>query len=331
MDDRPPKAPAWWRTAGLTAFQVACVGYVAHGLWRERAELSHALSLSLAALVVLGVLHVVAHAQRTLEFTYMLRRLGVREPFGDGFWLTAAGYLLNHLPLNAGLIMRAALLKQDHALPYTSYISLTMVNALVNVAVGALIGLVAAGSGWLGALSGAPALALFAALAAASIAPLCLPGRFAPRGRGFVARRLRLLLDGLVLIRGNGSGLALLALLAVSRLLSTSARLWICFGALGASISLSGAALLGWGSVLFTLINITPGNLGLRELALSVVAAQLGSSQVIGMAATSMDRVVLLAYIVLVGIPGMYRIRRRGLFRTARAPESADQPAADVR
>ena len=165
MDDRPPKARARWRATVLTVLQVACVAYVAWSLWRERSELSHALGLSLSALILLFVLHGVAHAQRTLEFTYMLRRLGVNEPFGDGFWLTAAGYLLNHLPLNAGLVMRAALLKQDHALPYTSYISLTMVNALVNVAVGALVGLVAIGSGWLGERTD-PRLLLFLTLLA---------------------------------------------------------------------------------------------------------------------------------------------------------------------
>lgn len=326
MVDRPSKAPARWRAAALTAFQVACVGYVAQALWRERAELSHALSLSVSALVLLMLLHGVAHAQRTLEFTYMLRRLQVQEPFVDGFWLTAAGYLLNHLPLNAGLVMRAALLKQDHGLPYTSYVSLTMVNALVNVAVGALVGLAAAGVGWLGERSDPRLLVFLSVLACGSLLSLCLPRTWAPTGRGFIARRLRTLLDGLVLIRGNGGGLALLALLAVSRLASSSARIWICFGALKASISLSGVVLLGWGSVLFSLVNITPGNLGLRELALSVVAAELGSSQFIGMAATSMDRVVLLAYILLVGVPGMYRIRRRGLFRTWRA-----QPAESGR
>jgi uncharacterized membrane protein YbhN (UPF0104 family) len=315
MDDRPSKARARWRTAALTLFQVACVAYVARSLWRDRAELSHALDLSWPAFLVLAALLILAHVQRTLEFTYMLRRLGVVEPFVDGFWLTSAGYLLNHLPFNAGLIMRAALLKQDHALPYTSYISLTMVSALVNVGVGALIGLVAAGTGHLGPREAMIPLVVFSAIAAASIGLVCLPRSFAPSGGGFVARRLRTLIEGLILIRGNGVGILLLAVLAVTRLAGAAARLWICFGALGASISWVGAALLGWGSVLFTLVNVTPGNLGLREMVLSLVAGELGSTHTIGMAAASMDRVVLLAYIVIVGVPGLYVIRGRGLFK----------------
>jgi uncharacterized membrane protein YbhN (UPF0104 family) len=333
MDERPSKTRARWRTAALAVLQVACVAYVVHSLWGGRAELGRALDLSVAALAGLSLLMLLAHLQRTLEFTYMLRRLGVNEPFWDGFLLTGAGYLLNHLPFNAGLVMRAALLKRDHALPYTSYVSLTLVNALINVAVGALVGLVAAGLSGRGGTS--LPLLVFGGVVASSSLLLWLPRSWAPRTGGFVARRLRTLLDGVVLIRGNGLGIALLALLALARIAGVALRLWVCFGALGATITPLGAVLLGWGSVLFTLVNVTPGNLGLRELVLSFAAAELGSTRTIGMAATSMDRVVLLAYIVAVGVPGLYSLRRRrslsaspasGAARSAAPASSVDAP-----
>jgi uncharacterized membrane protein YbhN (UPF0104 family) len=327
----PPSIPRpWWRTLALTAFQVACVAYVARSLYLDRAELSRALDVSVGAIIGVTALMFVAHVQRTLEFTYMLRQLGVREPFMEGFWLTAAGYLLNHLPLNAGLVMRAALLKQDHALPYTSYLALTAVNALVNVAVGALIGLgVTAAGGWEGQRAGW-ALAAFGAISAAAIALICMPRSLAPRGDGFLASRSRVLLAGVASIRGNGLGLLLLAFLALTRLAGAGARLWICFGALGGSISWLGAALLGWASVLFTLVNVTPGNLGLREMVLSLFAGELGSTHTLGMAAASIERVVLLAYIVVLGIPGLLSVRRRALRgdQRPRAEPRAERPAA---
>src|SRR5262245_29263250 len=83
---------------------VGSVFYVGRVLWEQRGELMHAFELSPIALAVLFLLMGVSHAQRTYEFTYMLRRLGVHEPFVDGFWLTGAGFLLNHLPLNVGLV-----------------------------------------------------------------------------------------------------------------------------------------------------------------------------------------------------------------------------------
>jgi len=312
MDQRPASARDRWRTAALALLQLACVAYVAHALWLERATLSRALDLSAAALLLLIVLMTLAHLQRSLEFTYMLRRLGVRERFWSGFLLTGAGYLLNHLPLNAGFVMRAALLKRDHALPYTSYLGLTLVNALINVATGATIGLVAAGVRVLRDDAALLPLVGFGGIVLGAGLLIWLPSSWVPPGDGFVRKRLRTLLDGTSLIRGNGVGILLLAGLALTRILGNALRLWLCFDALGAHISALGAALLGWGSVLFTLVNLTPGNLGLREVVLSFAAAELGSTQTLGMAAASIDRVVLLAYVIAIGVPGLYSLKRRG-------------------
>jgi uncharacterized membrane protein YbhN (UPF0104 family) len=317
MVEQPSKTRWPWRTWALGLLQIACVSYVARSLWNERAELGRALELSGVALFGLILLMLLAHLQRTLEFTYMLRRLGVKEPFWQGFLLTGAGYLLNHLPFNAGLVMRAAVLKQDHSLPYASYVSLTLVNALVNVSVGASIGLVASAVAFSSSGNATLPLLAFTVVVTSSLFLIWLPHSLTPRTNGFVARRIRVLLEGVALIRGNGFGILLLAGLALTRLAGVALRLWICFAALGETISPLGAALLGWGSVLFTLVNVTPGNLGLRELVLSFAAAELGSTQTIGMAASSMDRVVLLAYIVAIGVPGLHALRRRKLFQTA--------------
>lgn len=312
-----PKRRSPQKTALIALLQLACVGYVAHVLWKERTELAKALDLSASALFVLLLLMWLAHLQRSLEFTYMLRKLGVNEPFWAGFWLTGAGYLLNHLPFNAGFVMRASFLKKDHSLSYTKYVSLTMVNALVNVAVGALFGIVAAVRG-VGAAEPQPlAFFAFTAIVVGAVAVIFWPRGFAPKGSGFIARHLGNLVDGVVLIRGNGVGILFLAFLALTRLVGVALRLSICFAALGAEISPLGAAILAWGTVLFTLVNVTPGNLGLRELVLSLAAVELGSTQALGMAAASMDRVVMLAYVVMTGIPGLYSLRRRGPFRSS--------------
>jgi uncharacterized membrane protein YbhN (UPF0104 family) len=215
--------------------------------------------------------------------------------------------------------MRASLLKQDHALPYTKYVSLTMVNALVNVGVGALFGVVAAIRGVSGGGPRPLALLGFSSIVLGSLALIWLPRALVPKGSGFFARHLGKLVEGVALIRGNGLGIVLLAFLAFTRIVGVALRLWICFDALGAHISALGAALLGWATVLFTLVNITPGNLGLRELALSLASAELGSTQSLGMAAASMDRIVLLAVVVATGVPGLYALHRRG----PAAPRSA--------
>ncbi|HEX6273143.1 MAG TPA: hypothetical protein VFZ53_08890, partial [Polyangiaceae bacterium] len=62
------------------------------------------------------------------------------------------------------------------------------------------------------------------------------------------------------------------------------------------------------------------GNLGLREVVMAAVSTQLGASYAVGMAAASIDRVVLLFYTVGTGLPGLYALRRRGPFRAEKRP-----------
>jgi uncharacterized membrane protein YbhN (UPF0104 family) len=292
--------------------QLACVSLVARLLWKDRPELASISQVAVSDFLLLFALNILGHLQRTLEFTYMLRRLGVREPFGEGFLLTGAGYLLNHLPLNAGFIMRAVVLRRDHALPYSSYVSLTMVNAVVNLGVGSLVSVIVLAPG--ASAGGAKSLvvAFLATLFLASLLGLYLPALALPRGSGWVWRQLRNLAEGVRVIRGNGRALLLLALLALAKVFTLGLRFTICFHVLGTSISLRAAVLVAVAHNLLALVNVTPGNLGLRELVISVLAGELGSSQGIGLAAASVERVVSLGYIVLTGLPGIHSLRNRG-------------------
>lgn len=298
---------------------LACVAYVVRVLYRERSELEGALSLSGFAIAALFVLNAVAHLQRTYEFTYMLRRLGVHEPFGEGFLLTGAGFLLNHLPFNAGLVMRATVLKRDHALPYASYLALVMVNALVNVAMSAIIGLLCVGFATAKTRVEWPLVLMFGAMLAGAVGLAFVPARWVPERSGFVWNRLRTLGTGIQLVRGNASNLALLALLAFTKVVVAGFRMWICFGALQADLSPLAAALLSSTTIVFSLVNVTPGNLGLREMAMGAVSTLLGTSYEIGIGAASIDRAVLLIYTVASGLPGLYSLRRRGPFKASAA------------
>jgi uncharacterized membrane protein YbhN (UPF0104 family) len=311
-----PRRPSRLRGLLIFAFELACIGYVARVLWRERAELASAFDLELTSLLVLFVLMGVAHLQRAYEFTYMLRRLGVREPFGEGFLLTGAGFLLNHLPFNAGLVMRATVLKRDHALPYTSYLSLVAVNALVSVATASALGLVTVlMTRPFVPATALPLLGLFGVMLVGALLALWAPRSWVPAWEGYVGRRLRAFVEGSSKVRGNVRELAWLACLSSAKIAVAGVRMWICFGALGQDVSFLAAGLLASMTIVLSLVNVTPGNLGLRELVLAGLATALGTSYAVGMAAASVDRVVLLAYTVVAGVPGLFTLRRRGPFK----------------
>jgi uncharacterized membrane protein YbhN (UPF0104 family) len=301
------------KVAIVVAIQLVCVGFVVHSLWQNRRELASTLELGVTAIVLLIALNAIGHVQRTFEFTYMLRRLGVQEPFTEGFLLTGAGFLLNHLPLNAGFVMRAVVLRRDHALPYSSYVSLTLVNSVVNVGVAALVALVGLHFGSADAKVSQVAMRVaFGGLLLVSLAALFLPNMPLPRGKNFVSRQLRNLAAGVELIRGRGGAVLVLALLALTKIMTVALRLGVCFFLLSKPISALGSMLLAAVQNLTATVNLTPGNLGLREFLVSVASTEVGTSQTIGLAAASIDRVVSVIYALATGLPGIYSLRRRG-------------------
>jgi uncharacterized membrane protein YbhN (UPF0104 family) len=308
----PEARPSRSRVVVVGLVQLVCVALVARALWSNRDELSSMPHIAAGPFVMLFALNVVGHLQRTLEFTYMLRRLGVREPFGEGFLLTGAGYLLNHLPLNAGFIMRAVVLRRDHALPYSSYVSLTMVNAVVNVGVGALVSALVLGLGGSASTSKSAVIAGLLAMVLASLLTLYLPALPFPRTANWFGQQLQKLAQGVRMIRGSGSAIAVLALLALTKMFALTLRFAICWHVLGQPISLRAALLVAVAHNLLAIVNVTPGNLGLRELVISVLSGELGSSRTIGLAAASVERAVSLLYAVLVGLPGVHSLRNRG-------------------
>ena len=151
---------------------------------------------------------------------------------------------------------------------------------------------------------------------AAAILALSVPATWAPRGESFLAKRLAVFVKGTASVRGNATGLLWLSCLAAARIVVAGVRMAICFGSLREEVSFLAAGLLASTAIVLSLVNVTPGNLGLRELALAGMATLLGSSYAVGVAAASIDRVVLLAYTVVAGLPGLWALRRRSLFRS---------------
>jgi uncharacterized membrane protein YbhN (UPF0104 family) len=113
------------------------------------------------------------------------------------------------------------------------------------------------------------------------------------------------------MIRGNGAAVLIMALIAFTKVVALSLRFAICFRLLSQPTSALTNLLVAVTQNLMAIVNITPGNLGLREIVVSMVAGELAGSRTLGLAAASIDRVVSLGYVLLVGLPGLYSLKAR--------------------
>lgn len=304
-----PAAPRSKLRAFVSVLAGACalsaLGYVFHA---QRAELSRALDFDARILVLLGFTALGAHLLRALEYDALLVRLGVNERWGDGFLLTGAVQLLNYLPFSAGEVVRAVSLRRTRELAYAAYAAGLAVAALMNTllagAGGAVTSLLVGGP-LRGALFG-----VFLALGVGSVLGLVLPSLITPRGTSRMSVLRRQMREGIALVRTR-DGLLVLAGISCAKFVLNALRVKLGFVALGQPISWANAALLGSASVLSSLVNLAPGNLGVRELVLGVAAGAAGGSPAIAMAAASLDRAVMFAYTLVTGLPGLAHWQRK--------------------
>jgi uncharacterized membrane protein YbhN (UPF0104 family) len=218
--------------------------------------------------------------------------------------------LLNYLPFNAGEVVRAVSLRRTRELAYTSYVAALSVSALVNAQVAGVLGLVA--SLLVMGFFALPLGGVFLALALLSTLGLMLPSRLKPQGTSRLSEMREQLRAGMALM-ATRHGLWLLAGISAAKFVLNAVRIELGFRALGQTVSWPNAALLGAASVVASVINLAPGNLGIREFVLGAAAGAAGGSPVLAMAAASLDRAVMLAYTVVAGVPGLIHWRHRKL------------------
>ena len=292
---------------------VVVVG-IAWALWSRREQLGRALDLDIIDIVGVYALCLAAAPLRALEFSSVTQALGVRLALSESFALTQAATLLNYLPMQAGTLLRARVLKQKRELSYTRYVAVMSAIAAVAIGAGAIDGLVA--------LPFARALpddvtrvaAIgFSVVAAAVVLFFALPLQRLPLGERRLARRVRELLDGWHAIATSPRVLVTVFLTTAATPILLGLRLWICFGALSLPVGLPESLLLGAALLVSVPFSVTPGGLGVRELVGSAVGAAVGLGFAEVLAAVSIDRVISMVFSTTVGGASLAWLKRRGI------------------
>lgn len=308
---RHPAGPAWLRRVVPWAALAAAVvgtGVLIDRRGEDLAVLGGLEAWAVVALVAMQLAYLVVQSGR---FHVVLARLAGRPV---GFWpwlrLFVLGRFLNLFVPQAGNVYRAVELRRRFGVGYTRFAA-AFVNApwlamVLNFALGAAVVVVAQGEARLG---GWPlALVLAAAAVATAAAPFAL-ALLLP----LVPRRLRALawlrgrleeMVGVTLASLRDPGyLARVAGWTVAAFVQASAMLYLALSALGADVSVAEAVAFYVLLQLATYVAVTPGNLGLQELAFGVLAVGLGSAAVDGVVVSGLVRVTGVVAVVAAALP----------------------------
>jgi uncharacterized membrane protein YbhN (UPF0104 family) len=258
----------------------------------------------LAALVALN------QALMSLRFAQIMTHMGAGGVgFVAWFRLTSVGQMLNLFVPQLGSVYRGVVLKRDYGISYLtwatgliSFVWLDMVGGLL-IALTAIVmlepGLLFFGRSAGGILALA-LLAIFTGPIAAAWVMERVPSRSGRLGK--LQQRLTTLLS--TASKAARSPGLMLRFFALNLLVTTgqTTTLWLAFGSVGASISLSGLLLF---QILIKLTNqvvITPGNLGITELAFGALAHGSARTLEQGIAVSLLLRAVSSTMTVLLGV-----------------------------
>jgi len=263
--------------------------------------------LTLAGMCVLTVLN---QALMSLRFAQVLNHLGApRIGFGAWFRLTSVGQMLNLFVPQLGNVYRGVALKRDYGVSFLTWATGLISFVWLDMVGGMLIAIVAIGllDPSLRFFGASGELVLSGALLAVFLGPIAAAFVFErlPSTSGFIGRmqgRLTTLLStASAAARSPGLMLRFFSLNAVVTAGQT-ATIWLAFHSVGALIPVSGVLLFQILMKLTSQVVITPGNLGITELAFGALAHGSACTLEQGLAVSLLLRAVGSAMVIVLGV-----------------------------
>ena len=229
--------------------------------------------LLLAVIIVFRLLFLITSGLYLRAFA---EKFNINLIFTEWFGLSIVTTMGNFItPFAGGMVARAAYLKHQHNFAYASFATLLASNYLVVFWV---IGAV----GFATLLIFFPfqdiyiILALmFLAMTIAISMLTMLPNVSLPDSHRLL-RILNTSLEGWNLVKNDRKLLGKLGLYTTANIALNGLSFWVAYNALGFNISFSAALLISLIAIFALLLNITPGNLGIQEIVVSVSSNLLG-------------------------------------------------------
>ena len=231
----------------------------------------------------------------------LLNALKTKTGFWDMVRLHNATMLLNYAPMKFGTLFRANYLKRHYGLSYAYFATFFLYITFLMTAMAAIIGLAVLLTIYgLGGYENKVLAVVFAITIVGSLLFLFVPLPI-PAGEGRLSSTLRDFLTGRRRVSKERKTILIAVAYLVVNFFLTAVRLWIIYNSMGKSIHVGGYLILGALGFVVLFIGLTPGSLGIRELALGFGAVVLGIPLEVGILAAMIDRAIIISYAFVAG------------------------------
>ena len=291
---------------GLAA---CCLGYIIWFFVKNRTDLKLVFELDPVTLVGLVCFCTVGHLIYSWRFKFVLKKCSGRSvPFLSWFKIVVLGRFLGLFVPQAGNIYRSISLKKNFAVSYTQYASSLFSFGWLDTCFNLIYAIIVV-------LAVKPDLRIgpFGALVwlvVITIAVIVVPIvfelafkllKFKNRHLSWVHSKLAEMLSVSVAAVRDPVYLSKLVVTGIVAFVNALAIFYLCFRSLGISVHLPSLALFYIVSKLSTQIIVTPGNLGIRELAYGILSDQMGIGMAQGMVVSVIIRILSTSIIIVLG------------------------------
>lgn len=226
-----------------------------------------------------------------LRFKTMMDLFKVRLKLKEWFGLSCISAMVNYvLPAKAGIVTQALYLKKIHRFDYSKFATYLGSLALFTVAVNSALGLLFLIIYYLtkGSLFFGLFLAFFIIFLLSMAAIFAIP---------FLSRlKIKLdlfykIIDGFKMLKGKRAVLLQLFLIQICDTGITGLRIFFSYKAIGVDdMGILPAFMVGLFASISALINLTPANIGIRELFITISSVMVGRGAANGLMASLIDR-----------------------------------------
>jgi hypothetical protein len=243
--------------------------------------------------VAIAALIVATLALRGLAHQVLFAPLGISASAFDWFRLTTVSSFANYLPLSAGMVAKAFVLKRVHALPYRRFAVGQVALLVVVVSTNGVVGLATVAIAFPEHIIGVIGAGFAAMIATAML--MFLPSSALRR---LPDRWLPWEIEATPSLRRAWPAAALLQ---VGNLLATAAAFRIAFAMGSSEVGFAACIVFAAVAVLTRLVAITPGAIGIREFLVGGLAYLTGFELRDAVIASTAVRTVEIAVVFALG------------------------------
>lgn len=284
---------------------IGCLAYIAFFFWQQQEHLQVVVSLNPGLIVLVLVLLLSYYPLQSFRYHLVIEKCsGVGVPVWIWFRIFILGLFLNNFVPQMGNVYRSIRLKREYNVSFTRYISAYLsfawMDTCLNMMIATLVVVITEPDLQLSGINAIFLLiVLTTTIAISPVLVLKISRLFKLKAKPtfWIQSKLSEVFEVTVENLHDQQYILKMLVFGLAAFIQMCLTFYVCFRCFGMHLTLPAMSLFYALFKMSTYLNVTPGNLGIRELAYGILSEQLNIGMAEGILVSAVFRI--LAYIVL--------------------------------